>query len=211
MQSNGRRSVAGLLSRVFLTVVFLTLSTQTFAMPPKRSVPSNPTLKKSAADQTRQDLKNRFLDVYLRTHFISHAAKETGVHRDTVTEWRNVDPIFAAAFNSVREDITEEYESRLRDLALGVKDKDGVLHGDTTALIFALKALSPKKYTERFRHEVTNGQQEALLSELISLIKRSLPETCPHCKTNLSLRASLAQQIIELSERLGKPASAKAV
>lgn len=171
---------------------------------------ANPALKKGPADKAREDLKARVLAAYRETHFISHAAKSCGVNRDTVADWRASDPAFAAAFDSIREDITEDYESRLKDLALGVKDRDGFLHTDTTALIFALKALAPKKYTERFRHEVSNGQQEAMLGELIALIKQKLPESCPHCKTNLSLRQSLAQDIIELSERLSKPAAQKA-
>jgi len=198
---------------VLIVLYFLVPSPHLYSMntkTDKSAVSANSAPIKRASDRTRDELKVRFLEVFREVHFIKDAAKAVGISRDTVTNWRNADPAFAAAFDAANEDVTEVYESRLKDLALGVKDKDGIIHGDTTALIFALKARAPKKYTERFRHEVSNGQLEGVISEMIALVKRYLPDNCPHCKTNLQLRGTLAKQLVELSERLEKPAQAKA-
>jgi hypothetical protein len=40
------------------------------------------------------------------------------------------------------------------------------------------------------------------VSQVVDAIKRLIPDTCPHCKTNLSLRPALAKELLEMGQRL---------
>jgi hypothetical protein len=42
---------------------------------------------------------------------------------------------------------------------------------------------------------------DAFVSALVAVIKRLIPDTCPHCKTNLNLKPAIAAELVTLSGR----------
>lgn len=150
---------------------------------------------KDPAKSARDKRKAAFLIAFQETLFIGDAAKKVGMDRTTFYYWLEHDPVFAAEFELADQEVTEIYEKALAKRAL---------ESDTTALIFALKARNPKKYTERFKHEIEAPKFDLIFSEILSLLKQRLISTCPHCRTKLSLRDDIAKELIALSARLEK-------
>jgi hypothetical protein len=144
--------------------------------------------------------KERFIEAFKKTGTIVHAAKAVGVGRTTVYEWRTTDPEFEAKFQRADEQTTWELEDSAMDRAL---------RGSETLTIFLLKSRNPKKYAERFRHEIESGQMAELISEVASLVRRRIPAACAHCKTRLDLAPAIGRDLIALSERItsGKAAA----
>ena len=68
---------------------------------------------------------------------VAVAAQAAGICRKTAYNWRHADPAFAAAWDEAIETYTDMLEARIQELTLA---------GDTTALIFLLKARKPVVY-----------------------------------------------------------------
>jgi hypothetical protein len=141
----------------------------------------------------KEEKKDRFLAAFKKTGTIVKGAEAAGVGRTTVYEWRATDPEFEAKFQRADEQMTWELEDSAMDRAL---------KGSETLTIFLLKSRNPKKYTERFRHEIESSQIAELISEVASLIKRRVPVACQHCKTRLDIAPAIGQDLIALSERI---------
>jgi hypothetical protein len=150
---------------------------------------------KYPAKSARDKRKAAFLVAFQESLFIGDACKKVNMDRTTFYYWLEHDPIFAAEFETADQEVTEIYEKALAKRAL---------ESDTTALIFALKARNPKKYTERFKHEIEAPKFDLLFSELLSLLKQRLISTCPHCRTKLTIREDIAKDMLALSARLEK-------
>lgn len=89
----------------------------------------------------RQDL---VLDAFIKTGTILGAARRTGISRETIRLWRKNDEAFEKRFLDAELDITETLET---------KGMAQAMDGDTTLLIFFLKARRPKVYRDRIEHE----------------------------------------------------------
>lgn len=48
---------------------------------------------------------------------------------------------------------------------------------------------------------------EAFVSSLVAVIKRLIPDSCPHCKTNLNLKPAIAAELLTMSGRFTAPAA----
>ena len=90
-----------------------------------------------------QPLKKAFLGHLRRLHYLQPAADATGVDRVSVWRWRAHDPDFAAAYESVLEQTTEDLE------AAAVRRATRRSEPSDTLLIFLLKARRPDVYRDR--------------------------------------------------------------
>jgi hypothetical protein len=73
---------------------------------------------------------------------ITEAANTLGVARQTVSEWRNQDPVFEAALNARREELWSGMSDRLRVLlpkALNVLEQS-LEHGELRAAVAVVRA-----------------------------------------------------------------------
>lgn len=93
---------------------------------------------------TAQKRQNLWLDAFVKTGTILGACRRTGVGRETVRQWRLKDPAFEARFQDSDLDITETLET---------KGMSQAMSGDTTLLIFFLKARRPKVYRDNIKVE----------------------------------------------------------
>jgi len=153
---------------------------------PKRRNPSNPSPKKGQATPgvvRREDRKAKFLEEFGKHGFINRASTAAGLHRDTVLEWRENDADFDVKFRACNDNITEDLESLLHRRA----------HSDisATALIFALKARAPEKYTERRKIELDTKTFESFVAQVTGVIKRLV--------TDGELRNSIARELLDLA------------
>src|ERR1700677_4187802 len=73
---------------------------------------------------------------------ITDVAKEVGVARQTLSLWRNKQPVFQAAFNLRRRELWDAASERLRTLVPGALDvlESAVANGDLRAALGVLKA-----------------------------------------------------------------------
>lgn len=125
--------------------------------------------------------KSQFIEAFSNIGTIIGAAKAVGIHRDTVSDWRKVDKKFDEQFQTAQNILTEKLESVAMDKALA---------GNETMLIFMLKARSPKKYLERFHHQIDSPQIERLIGLFIGVLKRTVPqELWPRVEAELNAAA----------------------
>lgn len=170
---------------------------------PAKPNPTNPTRSGNPTEETRVKRKAAFLAAFKTLRFQGDACDATDVHRDTVDQWRKEDLDFARAYDGIETNLTEALEKKLMRKAIG-EGKDSL-----GALKIALQARAPQKYSDRLKHEVTNTNAEATLSELIVLFKQKIGnDLCPHCKTKSGLRESIVKELLAYSERLANEQSA---
>jgi len=147
--------------------------------------------------KTKRARQKAFLRVFPRRGTIMGAAAAAGVDRQTVRTWRLTDPWFAEEFRKCELDVTELLEdSAVRD----------AVRGDASTRQFLLKARKPSVYTEKMRleHGIDGTTIGGLVSMLVGLLRRLIPDACPHCKTNLALKPVIARELVAMSARLGK-------
>jgi transposase-like protein len=135
---------------------------------------------KRRSPHTIRTSKNReaFIGALREGYSIAHAAKLTGVGRQSVYEWRRDDESFANDWDSAVEVGTDSLEDEAIKRARS---------GSDTLLIFLLKARRPNKYKDRVATEhsgkVTHKRDvdpaeltQAIASKLAGLTERSEPK-----------------------------------
>jgi hypothetical protein len=160
----------------------------------KRRNPSNPSPKKgpqTPGNVRREDRKAKFLEEFGKHGFINRASTAAGIHRDTVREWRENDAEFDVKFRACNDDITENLEAILYRRA----------HSDQSAaaLIFALKARSPEKYTERRKIELDTKAFESFVAQVTGVIKRRV--------TDSDIRDAIARDLMDLATNVDAKAA----
>lgn len=70
------------------------------------------------------------------------------------------------------------------------------------AIIFYCKTKLGYRETQHVIHGFDPVIVTQFVSQVANVIKRLIPECCPHCKTNLGLRPVLGSTLIEMSEKL---------
>lgn len=106
---------------------------------------------RSAQVRKRQDL---WLDSFTKTGTILGASRRTGISRETVRKWRLNDEAFEKRFQDADLDITETLETKGMSMAMD---------GDTTMVIFFLKARAPKKYRDNLKVEHSGEVNQRLV------------------------------------------------
>ena len=78
--------------------------------------------------------------------------------------------------------------------------------GDTTqamsAAIFWKKVRSRWHEVQRIIHGFDPGVVTEFVTEVVRILKKTIPDLCPHCKTNINLKAPIVKELKELSARL---------
>jgi len=127
-------------------------------MEQRATLPATLPPREVAHVRTSPKKRKAFLEAYTKLRGIARAAKAIGVAHTTVLRWRQADPVFNAAVEEIKEQVTEEIEDAMITRAIGwdepVLDKDGNHVGDRKkssdlCLIFALKGARPDVYRER--------------------------------------------------------------
>ena len=113
--------------------------------------------------------------------------------------------------NISRPTVEKHYQQEIRagrvkaDVAV-TKNLFKIATGDTAqaaaAAMFWKKVRSRWHEVQRIIHGFDPSVMVEFVRQVISAVKKSIPETCPHCKTNLELRPALAATLKEMSARL---------
>jgi hypothetical protein len=67
---------------------------------------------------------------------------------------------------------------------------------------FYLQCREGWQKTQRIIHGFDPSVVMKFVSQVVDAIKRHIPDTCPHCKTNLNLRPTLAGELMAMSKKL---------
>lgn len=137
--------------------------------------------------------KKLFLDVYAKQGTILAACQEARVARSTVSVWIEKDPDFRQGMITAKLATVDMLKKTAIDRAQA---------GSDPLLIFLLKNLAPDEFSERIRHEFTTKTLDLAVNEFIEVIRMNVPECCPHCKTNLGIAPAIAQELLDMSDRL---------
>lgn len=140
-----------------------------------------------------------FLEALAEGLTISGAAKQAGVPRRTVYNWRDADPDFAKAWIEAEDAGADRLEDEALRRAVsglvepvyyGGKEVGEVRKYSDTLLVFLLKARRPDKYRDRVSTELSGPNGAAL----------SLTDTEREARIQ-SLLAIAAQRVIEQAEK----------
>lgn len=137
--------------------------------------------------------KKVFLEVYARHGTILAASQEVNVSRSLVARWIETDPVFRQGMIDAKLATVDMLKKTAIDRAQA---------GSDPLLIFLLKNLAPDEFSERIRHEFTTKTLDLAVNEFIEVIRMNVPECCPHCKTNLGIAPAIAQELLDMSDRL---------
>ncbi len=172
---------------------------------------------------SRSHLIQPFLDSYRKYGVIYAAAADVGIDPLTVYKWKK-DKQFIAAFTKIDLEKSREDNEKLRASAMQrairgnphflikegqiVKDpgtgKPVVAYYDfeTALTIFMLKNRLPDEFRDRIEQEIDLTIISTLSAEVLSIIRRNVPETCPHCKNSLAITPKIAGELETLSAKL---------
>lgn len=75
---------------------------------------------------------------------------------------------------------------------------------ETGLTIFLLKTRMADKYTEVIKQEIDIKIIQSLSSEFLSLIRKHVPDFCPHCKNSLAITPKIAKELETLSAKLSR-------
>ncbi len=152
----------------------------------------------SFSESYRAEKKQAFLDNFKDYGTIYHTGMYIGVPLTTIIGWLNDDAAFGEAFKKIRMIPGYMIERAAIERAKDSKNQADVMR------IFMLKNLLPDAYGEVERHEVEVTIKDMLVTQFVAIIQQTVPNTCPHCKTNLGLQAKVAEELQALSERMTK-------
>jgi len=150
------------------------------------------------SEAERHSKKQAFLDNFKDYGTIYHTGKAVGVPSSTVENWLRDDAAFANAYKSIRSIPGYMIERAAIDRAKNPTNNADIMR------IFMLKNLLPDTYGEVERHAIEITIKDLLVTNFVSIVQQAVPDTCPHCKTNLGLQAKLAGELNALSERMIK-------
>lgn len=181
-------------------------------------IPQIPT--NASARAYKGELKEPWLDAYRKTGTIFSACQIIPVDRKTILNWRNNDPEFDQAFKDAFTSVTERIETTAIQRAIhGDRQpviRNGLVVTDATGKpvtvpeysdklqTFFLETRNPDQYSRRIKQEISVEIIDGLAEEVIRLIRETIPPTCPHCKTNLHLGETIAQQLLKASAKMAK-------
>ena len=173
----------------------------------------------------RSHLTQAFLDAYRKCGAITVASQEVGVSIETVWKWKK-DKDFIKEFTRVDLEAQREINDKLRASALqrAVRGnphfliKDGQIVKDistgkpvvayydfeTALTIFMLKNRLPDEFKDRIEQEIDITIINTLSAEVLAIIRRNVPETCPHCKNSLAITPKIAGELETLSAKLSR-------
>lgn len=147
------------------------------------------------ADESRgsykQERKAAFLRKFRDTGTIASASRAVRIDRGTVLRWRKQDPEFEQAFEEANEDVTESLEQCAIQRA---KSKSDLM------LIFLLKNRAPERYGDQKWRSLGEEVTRVISSRLVDVIRSTVPDHCPTCKTHLDTTRKLAEKINGVSQ-----------
>jgi hypothetical protein len=171
----------------------------------------------------KEHLKKPWLDAFAQFRTIHAACVRVPVARRTIQEWRKNDAAFAAAYYEAEIGTNDLLEHTALYRAIN-GDQKPVIHQGRAVLdakgnpltvkthsdamqIFLLKCRIPGKYQERIKQELDLRIVNILIAEVMLLLRRSIPDMCPHCKTKTNLAPKIAHDLETLSAKLGSAAN----
>ncbi len=153
----------------------------------------------SFADAERARKKQAFLDNFKDFGTIYHTGQFIGVPHPTIQLWLNEDAAFAEAFKAIKA--IPGYMIERSSIKRAMDEK---ANNADTLRIFMLKNLLPDSYGEADKIQLEITIKDVLVSNFVAIVQQAVPDTCPHCKTNLGLTAKIASELQALSERMSK-------
>jgi len=149
--------------------------------------------EKTPSKRTLARLKDVWLEEYRESRTISSTCRKFGISRSTFSRWRQADNEFNEKFTEIETELLEVLEASAFTRAL---------KGSDVLTIFLLKSMDPQKYRDIVKHEIDHRFVVDVSSQLSAVIKRLVPNMCPHCKTHLGLTNKIAHELGSLSARL---------
>ena len=137
-----------------------------------------------------QEMKKvQFLNVYIKIKNPALTCGALGIGRRTFYDWMDNDKKFKEAFDHVNWVTVGMMAAEATRRA-----EDGSDH----LLEFLLKAYDPI-YRDKVSAELDKSEIDRIVSTLVEALRANIPDTCPHCKSNLNLSSKVEMMLQALS------------
>jgi hypothetical protein len=138
----------------------------------------------------QQEMKKlQFLNVYVKVKNPAVVCGSLGIPRRTFYAWLEQDKRFKEAFDHVNwitiGFLATEATKRAED-------------GSDHLLEFLLKAYDPV-YREKVSAELEKTEIDRIVVTLVDALRSNIPDTCPHCKSNLNLSSKVEMMLQSLT------------
>jgi len=136
--------------------------------------------------------KLAFLDYFNDFLTPSHTCQAIDISLRVFYDWLDKDPAFKKAFHIVNRFLIDRYARMATSRAF---------RGSDNLLMFMLKANDPM-YRDKVQAELDPKMIEAMAKNIVNALRRSISDTCPHCKTNLGLSGKVEVMLKNLGKGL---------
>lgn len=175
---------------------------------------------KQAVPHQKEDIQETFLRAFRELGTMHAACLAVGINRRTVYDWL-AKKDFQDRFHDANADVADKLENAAMHRAVtgvtrlvfrngkpAINPKTGQPYSYQEYSDFLLEKLlvarNPAKYGRRST-EVTVDVNVRILnefsSEILGILRRMLPDACPHCKTPMSTKSDITQEMERLSSR----------
>lgn len=134
--------------------------------------------------------KKAFLDAYNKFITPAHTCQALMIPLPTFYGWLDRDPEFNRAFQFVERHLTD----RMIRVAAA-----RAIRGSDNLLMFMLRARD-NRFHQKLQAEVDPQQIEAIVRDIVDSLRKTVPNSCPHCKKELRLSEKVEEMLIELSK-----------
>lgn len=121
-----------------------------------------------------------------------HTCQAIGVSLRTFYDWLKNDKNFNDAYVRVDRHLTARLARQA--LSRGIRGSDNLL-------MFMLKSRDAR-YRDKVQAEVDPKQLEQIVSTFVNALRKNVPNTCPHCKSDLKLDGKVREMLVGLSKGL---------
>ena len=134
--------------------------------------------------------KLEFLDSYYNELTPTHTCVHVGISLRAFQNWCNQDREFARSFQEVFTAVGD----RLKRVAIarGIRGSDDLLK-------FLLRYHDPG-FRERSHLDIDPKLIDNIVNAMLDALRKTVPENCPHCKSNLGLTKKVGTMLEKLSK-----------
>lgn len=182
--------------------------------------------QKPAEDATRgaykEHMKEPFIKAFRESGTILQACLSLDIDRQTILNWRESDTDFNRSFIEADTEVTEKIEGpALQRVVNGkpiywMRNGQPVLDQAGNPIIlyreypedlvkFMLSRRNRKKYGEKIEVELSGEFSVRFATEMVAIIKRNVPQNCPHCNNNLAISSKIAKELETITAKMNTP------
>ena len=114
-----------------------------------------------------------------------------GISGETFNQWKNNRPDFS--------DAVEKAQMDCKQRNIGIIQKAALTTWQAAA--WWMERKHKDEYAQKVYSDVSMNFASGVIMDMIRAVRAATPASCPHCKTNLSIRNDIGAKLMEMSKK----------